>query len=32
MLRDNQDGWLFGWSGSEEGLFPQNYVKELATV
>jgi hypothetical protein len=32
ILRDNQDGWLYGRSGTEEGLFPGNYTKRLTTV
>ena len=32
MVKNNQDGWLFGKSGSDEGVFPQNYVKELAII
>ena len=30
MSRDDGDGWLFGHSGEEEGLFPQNYVKNVS--
>jgi hypothetical protein len=32
MLRNNQDGWLFGRSATEEGLFPENYTRKLTSV
>ena len=32
MTRNDGDGWLYGKSGDQEGLFPENYVTKIATL
>ena len=32
MIRNDGDGWLFGKSGEQEGLFPANYVEKVKTI
>ena len=32
MERKDNDGWMFGRSGNDEGLFPENYVETLCVV
>ena len=32
MMRDDNDGWLYGRDKENEGLFPQSYVEVIAKV
>ena len=32
MTRNDGDGWLYGKTADSEGLFPENYVEEIALI